>query len=181
MSAQEISSDDRFRLRATVATTFTPGRPVKDLDLLAGRNIQVSKVFDAVLSPGQHAAIYGDRGVGKSSLANLIYDMIFASGKQDFVPVQVNCGINSSFPDIWAEVFRQIEKNAQTPHLLAQLPEHNPNPEDIRSILTSVDRPIIIVLETLRVTPAMEAGIANHVWSMEELVGLLESSMELAA
>jgi IS1 family transposase len=27
--------------------------------------------------------------------------------------------------------------------------------------------------QTLRVTPAMEAGIADHVWSMEEIVGLL--------
>jgi hypothetical protein len=27
--------------------------------------------------------------------------------------------------------------------------------------------------QTLRVTPAMEAGIANHVWSLEEIVGLL--------
>jgi len=27
--------------------------------------------------------------------------------------------------------------------------------------------------QTLRVTPAMEAGLAGHVWSMEELVGLL--------
>lgn len=29
--------------------------------------------------------------------------------------------------------------------------------------------------KTLRVTPTMEAGIADHVWSMEELVSLLES------
>jgi hypothetical protein len=28
--------------------------------------------------------------------------------------------------------------------------------------------------QTLRVTPAMEAGVANHVWSVEEIVGLLE-------
>ena len=27
--------------------------------------------------------------------------------------------------------------------------------------------------KTLRVTPAMEAGIANHVWSIEELVSVL--------
>jgi hypothetical protein len=27
---------------------------------------------------------------------------------------------------------------------------------------------------TLRVTPAMEAGLAHHVWSIEELVGLLK-------
>jgi hypothetical protein len=30
------------------------------------------------------------------------------------------------------------------------------------------------VHQTLRVTPAMEAGLADHIWSLEELVGLLE-------
>src|SRR3954471_11232415 len=28
--------------------------------------------------------------------------------------------------------------------------------------------------QTLRVTPAMEAGITNHVWTLEEIVGLLD-------
>jgi hypothetical protein len=27
--------------------------------------------------------------------------------------------------------------------------------------------------QTLRVTPAMESGISDHVWSLEEIVGLL--------
>jgi hypothetical protein len=27
--------------------------------------------------------------------------------------------------------------------------------------------------QTILVTPAMEAGVANHVWSVEEIVGLL--------
>jgi IS1 family transposase len=31
------------------------------------------------------------------------------------------------------------------------------------------------VHQTLRVTPAMEAGIANHVWTLEELVSLLDT------
>jgi IS1 family transposase len=31
------------------------------------------------------------------------------------------------------------------------------------------------VHQTLRVTPAMEAGVADHVWSVEEVVALLES------
>ena len=30
------------------------------------------------------------------------------------------------------------------------------------------------VHQTLRVTPAMEAGVADYVWSLEEMVGLLE-------
>ncbi len=28
--------------------------------------------------------------------------------------------------------------------------------------------------KTLRMTPAMEAGISDHVWSFEEIVGLLD-------
>jgi IS1 family transposase len=32
------------------------------------------------------------------------------------------------------------------------------------------------VHQTLRVTPAMEAGLTDHVWTIEELVGLLEKS-----
>jgi hypothetical protein len=31
------------------------------------------------------------------------------------------------------------------------------------------------VHETLRVTPAMEAGIANHIWSIEEMIALLSA------
>lgn len=34
---------------------------------------------------------------------------------------------------------------------------------------------------TLRVTPAMEAGIANHVWSIKEIVELLEGAKHVAA
>ena len=30
------------------------------------------------------------------------------------------------------------------------------------------------VHKTLRVTPAMEAGIADHVWSLEDLIALLD-------
>ena len=37
------------------------------------------------------------------------------------------------------------------------------------------------VHQTLRVTPAMEAGLTDHVWSLEELVGLLEVKATQAA
>jgi hypothetical protein len=35
--------------------------------------------------------------------------------------------------------------------------------------------------QTLRVTPAMEAGVSDHVWSVEEIVGLLEAREAYAA
>jgi hypothetical protein len=33
------------------------------------------------------------------------------------------------------------------------------------------------VHQTLRVTPAMEAGLTDHVWPIEEIVGLLDNSV----
>ena len=32
------------------------------------------------------------------------------------------------------------------------------------------------VHQTLRVTPAMEAGVSDHVWSIAEIVGLLDAA-----
>lgn len=32
------------------------------------------------------------------------------------------------------------------------------------------------VHQTLRVTPAMQAGLTDHVWTIEELVGVLEAN-----
>jgi hypothetical protein len=37
------------------------------------------------------------------------------------------------------------------------------------------------VHQTLRVTPAMEARLTDHVWSLEELVALLDRRSEQAA
>ena len=33
------------------------------------------------------------------------------------------------------------------------------------------------VHQTLRVTPAMETGLSDHVWTLEELVSLLEDKL----
>jgi len=37
------------------------------------------------------------------------------------------------------------------------------------------------VHQTLRVTPAMEAGIADHVWTIEEMVGCFRDPFKRAA
>ena len=37
------------------------------------------------------------------------------------------------------------------------------------------------VHKTLRVTPAMEAGLTNHVWNIEEIIALLDRRASFAA
>ena len=54
---------------ATLKDKFRPSSPVDKQDLFKGRLNQLSRVFSAVQELGQHAVIYGERGVGKTSIA----------------------------------------------------------------------------------------------------------------
>lgn len=60
-------------LRAEVIALFTPGAPIDEVALFAGRQNQIEKVRDTVLSKGRHALIFGERGVGKTSLASIFH------------------------------------------------------------------------------------------------------------
>src|SRR3954468_6578163 len=109
MGEMALPLDEKFRRKALIHSTFTPGTPVNRLDLFSGRDKQINTVLGAVFSPGQHVAIYGERGVGKSSLANLIYDMVVGTGKHNFIPARINCSAVISFHEIWREIFKQIQ------------------------------------------------------------------------
>ena len=41
---------------------------------------------------------------------------------------------------------------------------------------TDAHRPYLMAVQTLRVTPAMEAGVSDHVWSIQEIVALFDSA-----
>jgi Cdc6-like AAA superfamily ATPase len=186
---QDPSRDDKFRLRAIVLTTFTPGKPVSNLDLLAGRDQQISKVLEAVLSPGQHAAIYGERGVGKSSLANLIYDMVFASGQKTFIPVQINCSLLISFHEIWREIFKQIQLHSTKGDVaLEDQVSDAPNSEDIRQIFVQTGSPSIVVLDEFdRVDETTAMAMSDTIKTLSDrgtdttlvLVGVADSVEQL--
>jgi hypothetical protein len=70
---------------------------------------------------------------------------------------------------------------AQNFRLMAESPMNNELPWLLSGPEIPVDQKVDAgmhynfarIHQTLRVTPAMEAGISNHVWSLEEIVGLL--------
>jgi hypothetical protein len=75
--------NDEFGLEAELAImtsgvrdVFTPNRPVNDVDLLFGRSTEVKAIIQQINTPGQHALLFGERGVGKSSLANIASELI---------------------------------------------------------------------------------------------------------
>ena len=59
-----------------VRDVFTPHKPIQQRTLLFGRQKQVQKLIEHINTPGQHALLYGDRGVGKSSLANVTVQIL---------------------------------------------------------------------------------------------------------
>jgi hypothetical protein len=65
-----MTKEDSYRLIVEVTNAFTPSTPITSRDSFAGRSREIQKVIGVVTEPGKHAIIYGERGVGKTSLAN---------------------------------------------------------------------------------------------------------------
>lgn len=63
---------EKLIAKSKVREIFTPSRPVKTMDLLLGRDGHVRRLIEILNTPGQHALLFGDRGVGKSSIANIV-------------------------------------------------------------------------------------------------------------
>ncbi len=59
-----------------VREIFTPHQPILNIDLFFGRQNEVQNLIEHLNTPGQHAILFGERGVGKSSLANIACDIL---------------------------------------------------------------------------------------------------------
>ena len=99
-------------------SVFTPRQAIGKADHLAGRRNEIGKVIAATFSPGAHAVIYGDRGVGKTSLANCVAEQMSAafSGQihSPLVVPPVNCDSSDTFSAVWQKVFSKIEITRST-------------------------------------------------------------------
>lgn len=54
---------------------FSPSAPIASKALFAGRHEQMSELINIAYESGQHAVIYGERGVGKTSLARVMKEV----------------------------------------------------------------------------------------------------------
>jgi Cdc6-like AAA superfamily ATPase len=144
----EITPTDRLRRHALIHGAFTPSAPVSRTDLFSGRLQQIDRVIGALFSPGQHAVIYGERGVGKTSLANILYDLAVEAGKTNLVPARVNCSQGITFGEIWRSLFRQlpVTRDGDTFHLDDRI-TGDPNSEEIRELFDYLDEPSVVIID----------------------------------
>ena len=88
---------------------FSPISPIEEVDLFFGRKIQLDKIADAINEKGQHAILYGERGVGKTSLAN-----IMARSYTNLYPIKITCDRSDTFKTLWERAFQQIQFSKDT-------------------------------------------------------------------
>lgn len=91
---------NKFERIARANSVFTPGYPVQQRDLFSGRSQQLDRTIETLSAPGRHPVIFGQRGVGKTSLANILGQVL-----QQLTCVKVSCDGSDTFASIWNRVF----------------------------------------------------------------------------
>ena len=157
------------------AKYFTPNVPIDRKTLFAGRSAQILSVIDAVHQKGQHVILYGERGVGKTSLSSVVSQFL------DVYPIlcpRVNCDRTDTFESVWEKLFNEIEvlserqlpgfANEVTRNRMTarQLFQGDLTPNGVRKALARLSAdslPILILDEFDRLSPAGKSVFADLV------------------
>lgn len=135
------STSDRHRRLARLPTIFTPATPVGP-DLFIGRVEQLRQIFEAVVQPGLHAVIYGERGVGKTSLARVAPILIQHT---NVLAGQVSCDSTDTFSSVWHKAARELGRQRTSARMgfgsnggrHHQLPQGAVSPDDVLQFISS--------------------------------------------
>lgn len=145
----ELTSEEQIQLRMMVQRVFSPGTPISKYDLFSGRQDEMTLVVGAVHQPGRHAILYGERGVGKTSLAKTLLDVLGDEYKT-LETQTINCDEADSFSILWHKVFRVmsfgVNENGRPIYLDSILP-NDVVPDDVQYCLTQLKQPTIIILD----------------------------------
>jgi len=102
MTIESIENEDAFVQKLN--ETLSPTLPIRTIELLRGREKELEVIRRALVMPGRHIFIFGDRGVGKSSLAHTAAN-IYQSA--DATPITVSGSPDSTFNSIIANIAYQ--------------------------------------------------------------------------
>ncbi len=114
-----MTPQEKMGMKVLVSSVFRPGTPIDRQQLFAGRLDQVNDVLNAVLQPGRHVIMFGERGVGKTSLARVISEIIKVSkGYRLLNCGTINCEKTDDFNSLWRKIFRELSFGRELTELL---------------------------------------------------------------
>lgn len=107
MAKKALNADDVAAKRFEANQLFTPSAPIAVAELFAGRQEQAAKIVDAIGERGRHVILYGERGVGKSSMAQIIPYFI-PRGPQQIRHIRVQAFPGDTFSVVARRIFQKI-------------------------------------------------------------------------
>ena len=135
-------------LRNDINEAFSPGAPIKTLTELSGRAEQRQRLTDIMLRAGEHAIVFGERGVGKTSLARTFFAPLNTATRR-VQECPINCVENDRYTSIWRRVFKRLKRDGENGDI-SQHYEVEITPDDVLLELSGFslnDLPIIILDE----------------------------------
>jgi Cdc6-like AAA superfamily ATPase len=140
-----VDDDDWNLLDARAQQLFRPAAPIDSADLFAGRIDQLKLLVDVIYQAGAHAILYGERGVGKTSLANIIKDKLMGEYKITQV-IKISCDPEDTFTSIWGKVFFGIGLDG---HMAADIVHQSPQPFMVYRVAEELSRgrPHLVILD----------------------------------
>jgi len=105
------SADDWASLMFDISTLFD-GAPIDEEDLFAGRIPEVNRIIEAVLSRSKHVVLFGEKGVGKTSLSNVFWKR-FNKTLRSFIVARVQAGPHDDFTSLWKRALEELKAVGQ--------------------------------------------------------------------
>lgn len=66
---------------SNVRSVFVPNKPIDSVELFCGRQQEVARILECMGTEGMHLLLYGDRGVGKTSLSQITCTILLREHK----------------------------------------------------------------------------------------------------
>ncbi len=94
---------DKQKKISLIYNIFSPTAPIDNFEFFVGRFGQLNNIRDTIEERGQHAVMYGGRGVGKTSIANVLPALF-----ENLLISKVTCNRTDDFRSIWNKVIGKI-------------------------------------------------------------------------
>ena len=91
--------------RVALRSVFTPAQPVTDRRLFAGRIKPLSQLIEIIEDRLSHVVIFGERGIGKTSLLHILSDL---AEESRYVVLHGTCGAGSRFDEMFRRLLEGI-------------------------------------------------------------------------